>query len=590
MKGQTFRKIIITLLCFVFISVCAYACNRTDKSGDAIQNSSLKAVVSSTLEDGYIHGHMDCFVGGPARIISNNTRLSDEDAIRQIATYLIFIERDKVVKPDMLTSVEYVYILGTMLVHSDAIIDERVNFDAPVITIDEKTANEYSNMLFNCDMPPVDSYFIVDSYTGEESECGWIDGKYYFTTNWGTIGKINYEDGEIKNITKNTDGTIYADILFHPKNWMDTHVVMTLKPSNTAFRFQVLSFQTTTTDNSWDGEGDPDDASKQESFAQMDSTVFPLAVPKRLSIAEQEELFREAINLLGSDRLKATMMYDFSKRFSLHWEGSTVVTKQNEIAVVPFSEQLIEWVHFDNGKYPVAVDRFSQTMLLNDGTVCPHLSPSGFYFGDAIASCSNLDVVVGLTIEGKTVCVDRYTGESIDSESRYADVLLWTDIVAIDAGDTQIVGLKSDGTVVAAGKDINGQLNVNDWKNIVAVSAGQNFTCGLKKDGTVITTLPEEWRTADGGWYSGLFVDDWNHVIAISAGDWTIAGLKDDGTVLYAVTDYDYNIKSLSEISNWTDIIAVTSGLYEAMALRADGTLLVAGGREFDEFSKLKLW
>ena len=585
---HTFRRMAILLCTLLVIVSCTIACNLGKKFEDITGESATELGDSVEPEINQNNNHIEGADGGTARIISNNTRLSDEDAIRQIATYLIFAERDKVVKPEMLTSAEYIYILGTMLVHSDAIIDERVSFDAPVITIDENTANEYFNMLFNCDMPPVDSYFIVDSYSGEESECGWMDEKYYFTTNWGTIGKINYEDGDIENITKNEDGTINADILFHPKDWMDTHVVMTLKPSNTAFRFQVLSFQTTTTDNSWDGEGDPVDASKQEPFAQMDSTVFPLAVPKRHSIAEQEELFRKAINLLDSDRLKATMMYDFSKRFSMHWLMGGVVTNQKDFAMINFDDPLsVRHISFDNGIYPVAVDRFSQTVLLNDGT---SEGLSNCILHDVIAVCSNLDVVVGFTENGNAVCYDKYTGEVVNSESKYVSILTWTDIVAIDAGDTQIVGLKSDGTVVAAGSDKNGQLNVGDWHDIVAVSAGQFFTCGLKEDGTAITTIPEELRTDENSWYKDLLVDDWDHLIAISAGDWTIAGLKDDGTVAFIMTDYDYNSNNISEISNWTDIVAVTAGLYEVMALRADGTLLVAGDREFDEFNKLKLW
>lgn len=529
------------------------------------------------------------FVGGSARIISNNTRLSDDDAIRQIATYLIFTERDAAVTPDMLTSAEYIYILGTMLVHSDAIVDERVSFDPPVITIDDKTANEYFNMLFNCDMPPVDSYFIVDSYSGEESECGWMDGKYYFTTNWGTIGKINYEDGEIKNITKNTDGIINADILFHPKDWMDTHVVMTLKPSNTAFRFQVLSFKTTTTDNSWSEEGDPVDASIQEPSAQMDSLVFPLAVPKRLSIAEQEELFHQAIALLNSDRLKATMMYDFSKRFSLHSQEGYLVTKDEIIADIYFSEPArVNWYHCIYGTYPVAVDRFRQIVLKNDGTAS-NISFDKQYFKDVIAVCSNQDVAVGLTDNGKVICKDIDTREIINGKSRYGGTLIWKDIVAIDAGDTQIVGLKSDGTVVSAGSEKEGQLNVDDWKDLVAVSAGQNFTCGLKADGTVVTTMPEEWVNDDlFRWNSGIPVANWDHIIAISAGDCQIVGLKDDGTVLYSCTE-GFN-DQLCDVLNWTDTIAVASGLGEVMALRSDGTLLVAGTMGFEDFYELQLW
>jgi len=266
------------------------------------------------------------------------------------------------------------------------------------------------------------------------------------------------------------------------------------------------------------------------------------------------------------------------------------VTSHNELAVISFDEQYLDLVDSHDGSYPVAVDRFSMCALLNDGTVRSNSLETEYYFKDVIAVCSNRDVDVGLTIKGNIVCHDKHTSENVDSESKYACVQSWTDIVAIDAGDTQIVGLKSDGTVVAVGSEKNGQLNVDNWKDIVAVSAGQFFTCGLKADGTVITTLPEDWRIAEDGWYAGLFVDDWNQVVAISAGDWQIVGLKADGTVLYAYAD-EYGLDADNdEISKWTDIVAVASGLYEVMALRSDGTLLVSGNREFDDFYNLKLW
>ncbi|MEA4913080.1 MAG: hypothetical protein VB061_00705 [Christensenella sp.] len=329
-------------------------------------------------------------------------------------------------------------------------------------------------------------------------------------------------------------------------------------------------------------------ASNMQSSNLSETSVFPLSVPKRLDIAEQEKLFHQAITLLDTDRLKATMMYDFSKRFSLHWGGGSLVTNQNVLAIIVFDEQIIEFADLTKGKYPVAVDRFSMRVLLNDGTESDN-SLESVIFEDVVAVCSNRDVSVGLKRNGKVVCYDSLVGESVEYESNYIGVQSWTDIVAIDAGDTQIVGLKSDGTVVAVGSDKNGQLNVGDWENIVAVSAGQGYTIGLKADGTVVTTLKKEQLTEeDDHWYARLLLDDWKQVIAISAGDGQVVGLKVDGTILYACfEDFDY---IGDEISNWSDIVAVASGLGEVMALRADGTLLVAGGREFDEFNKLKLW
>ena len=44
------------------------------------------------------------------------------------------------------------------------------------------------------------------------------------------------------------------------------------------------------------------------------------------------------------------------------------------------------------------------------------------------------------------------------------DVSKWKDIVAVSAGGEYTVGLKSDGTVVAAGKNDRGQCDVAGWK------------------------------------------------------------------------------------------------------------------------------
>ena len=66
------------------------------------------------------------------------------------------------------------------------------------------------------------------------------------------------------------------------------------------------------------------------------------------------------------------------------------------------------------------------------------------------------------------------------------DVSAWKDIKAIAAGAYHTVGLKTDGTVVAAGDGTLGQLKVSSWKNIKAIAAGGYHTVGLKEDGTAV--------------------------------------------------------------------------------------------------------
>lgn len=108
--------------------------------------------------------------------------------------------------------------------------------------------------------------------------------------------------------------------------------------------------------------------------------------------------------------------------------------------------------------------------------------------------------------------------------------------MAVSAGDNHTVGLKADGTVVAVGKNEDGQCNVSDWTDIVSIAAGYDVTIGLKSDGTVVKT-----------------------------------GRK-------------------SDVDDWTDIVAITTGYYHTVGLKADGTLVVTGSNKFGQFADIRSW
>ena len=166
--------------------------------------------------------------------------------------------------------------------------------------------------------------------------------------------------------------------------------------------------------------------------------------------------------------------------------------------------------------------------------------------------------VVGVKKDGTVVAAGW-------NEAGQGDVGYWTDIVSVSAGAYHTVGLKSDGTMVATGSNLSGESAVADWKDIVAVSAGIGHTVGLKADGTVIAT-------GNNGSGEGN-VQEWSDIVAVSAGNGYTLGLKSDGKVV-ATGDNDHNQIA---VSGWSDIVAISAGDSHAVGLNMNGTVVVAG-------------
>ena len=65
------------------------------------------------------------------------------------------------------------------------------------------------------------------------------------------------------------------------------------------------------------------------------------------------------------------------------------------------------------------------------------------------------------------------------------------------AGNSKVVGLRSDGTVVAVGNDYDNMLDVNDWDDIVQIAAGRDHTVGLLSDGRVVALGRDDYGQLD---------------------------------------------------------------------------------------------
>ena len=162
---------------------------------------------------------------------------------------------------------------------------------------------------------------------------------------------------------------------------------------------------------------------------------------------------------------------------------------------------------------------------------------------------------VGLRNDGTVVAA----GKNSDGQCDVGD---WENIVAVAAGLGHTVGLRSDGTVVAVGSDSDDQCSgVASWSDIVAVAAGWYHTVGLRSDGTVVTTEPNS------------DVGDWKDIVAVSAGGWLTLGLRSDGTVVAT----GLNGYGQCDVEDWKNIVAVAAGDRHAVGLCSDGTVVTVG-------------
>ena len=142
----------------------------------------------------------------------------------------------------------------------------------------------------------------------------------------------------------------------------------------------------------------------------------------------------------------------------------------------------------------------------------------------------------------------------------------WTDIIAIDTTLSHIVGLKADGTVVAAGANTFGECNVSQWTDIVSIVAGStaapsgsNYTIGLKADGTLVFTGSKPFGNPT-----------WTDVVKIFTQLSLLVGLKADGTVVAVGATY----YGRHDVSKWTDVTDICMTYESIVGLKSDGTVI----------------
>lgn len=163
---------------------------------------------------------------------------------------------------------------------------------------------------------------------------------------------------------------------------------------------------------------------------------------------------------------------------------------------------------------------------------------------------------IGLKSDGSCIAIGRnLVGDG--------SLFRWKDISSIASGPFHVLGLRTDGTVIPFGKGGAGQCQVSRWKNVAGIATGFNHSVALMEDGHV--------EAVGKNHYGQCNVKDWSDVVQIAAsGDHTL-GLTRDGKVL-STGDVE-----LFHFEDWETITAIATGNYHAAGLLPDGTVINTG-------------
>ena len=148
----------------------------------------------------------------------------------------------------------------------------------------------------------------------------------------------------------------------------------------------------------------------------------------------------------------------------------------------------------------------------------------------------------------------------------------WHEITMIAGGESHVLGLRMDGTVVAAGSNSFKENNVSSWKNVKKIFATDDTSFAITHSGEILSTGKNYLREQDG-------IRNIKDIVEIVAGDTFVLGLTEDGCV-----QANRNTDSPgSRVDHWRDIIAIAARRDHSLGLKNDGTVVAAGRNTYGE-------
>ncbi|MBR1457229.1 MAG: hypothetical protein IJ594_08755 [Oscillospiraceae bacterium] len=200
----------------------------------------------------------------------------------------------------------------------------------------------------------------------------------------------------------------------------------------------------------------------------------------------------------------------------------------------PTAEALPERSFVPNQFTDVSFFGATAALLRSNGSVrlvggnAPEIFSPGFPGWSGIRDLAVLSTgIAGLTAEGRVLFRPYSDG---DFSPELGD---WTDVCALTTGRYYLLGLREDGTVLAAAASSYGgpafveSGELREWENVLSLAANEDFAAAVLQDGTVrlSSSAPEALREETAAW---------QNVARLSIGDRVLAGLCEDGTVLAA--------------------------------------------------------
>lgn len=237
--------------------------------------------------------------------------------------------------------------------------------------------------------------------------------------------------------------------------------------------------------------------------------------------------------------------------------------------------------------------------LKRDGTV----NVAGNLNKNQMKEISTWEHIVDVSAGERYVVALRSNG-TVESEGHngdgQCDVDSWSNVIDIDTGWRFTVGLTESGELLFAGhaKELIKAYSANkdEWKDVVKIYAsggepdgkerGGGHVVGLKSDGSVIAIGDNEYGQCDvdnSEWKKGI--------VKIATGDWYTVGLTAEGNVIITGQNMpNTQYIDIEKISNWKNIKDIAAGYGQTLVLNDDGYVDSMGFDDEEKRSDISTW